>query len=240
MGHGLDINGVFEWSRLLGTFNQLNAGDVLNYGETTSDYPFHFSGYGTYQLPFGQGRQFFNSNRILNPVIGGWQVSAIYQFLSGTPISWGNVIYTGSGWKDFHNKQHSSANVFGQSVFNTAVFDTRTVVNSAYPVNNDPTNVTATTPYNPNVQPTGNNYRTFPQYLLRQDYTSDWDANVQKNTKLAENVTLELRLDTFNLLNRPQYNTPNVSPTSTSFGTTPGVYSGTLARHMQLSAHITF
>ncbi len=240
MSHGLDINGVFEWSRLLGTFNQLNSGDVLNYGETTSDYPFHFSGYGTYQLPFGQGRQFFHSNRILNPIIGGWQVSAIYQFLSGTPMSWGNVIYTGSGWKDFHNVQHSSANVYGKSVFNTAVFDTRTVVNSAYPVNNDPTNVTPTTPYNPNVQPTGNNYRTFPAYLLRQDYTSDWDANVQKNTRLAENVMLELRLDTFNLLNRPQYNTPVVSPTSTTFGTTSGVYSGTLARHMQLSAHITF
>jgi hypothetical protein len=240
MGHGLDINGVFEWSRQLGTFNQLNSGDVLNYGETTSDYPFHFSGYGTYQLPFGHGRTFFNGNRLLNPVIGGWQVSAIYQFLSGTPMSWGNVIYTGSGWKDFHNVQHSSANVFGKPVFNTAVFDTRTVTNSAYPVNNDPTNVTPTTPYNPNIQPTGNNYRTFPAYLLRQDYTSDWDANVQKNTKLAENVTLELRLDTFNLLNRPQYNTPTVSPTSATFGTTSGVYSGAVARHMQLSAHITF
>jgi hypothetical protein len=240
MGHGLNINGVFEWSRLLGTFNQLNAGDVLNYGETTSDYPFHFSGYGTYQLPFGHGRSFFNGNHYLDPVIGGWQISAIYQFLSGTPMSWGNVIYTGSGWSDFHNVQHSSANVFGKPVFNTAVFDTRTVTNSAYPVNNDPTNVTPSTPYNPNIQPNGNNYRTFPQYLLRQDYTSDWDANVQKNTKLAENMNLELRLDVFNLLNRPQYNTPSVSPTSAAFGTTSGVYSGTLARHMQLSAHINF
>ena len=33
MYHGLTLNGVFEWSRLLGTFNQLNAGDILNYGE---------------------------------------------------------------------------------------------------------------------------------------------------------------------------------------------------------------
>ncbi|MDP9051280.1 MAG: carboxypeptidase-like regulatory domain-containing protein [Acidobacteriota bacterium] len=240
MGHGLDINGVFEWSRLLGTFNQLNPGDVVNYGETTSDYPFHFSGYGTYQLPFGHGRQFFHGNRYLDPVIGGWQVSAIYQFLSGTPMSWNNVIYTGSGFKDFHNVQHSSANVFGQPVFNTSVFDTRSVVNSAYPVNNDPTNVTAATPYNPNIQPTGNNYRTFPQYLLRQDYTSNWDGNVQKNTRLAENVVLQLRLDLFNLLNRPQYNTPSVSPTSAAFGTSSGVYSGTGSRKMQLSAHIAF
>ena len=102
MGHGLTINGVFEWSRLLGTFNQLNPGDALNYGETTSDYPFHFAGYGTYQIPVGRGRQFFsNDNRIVDGFVGGWQISAIYQFLSGTPMSWNNAIYTGSGWKDF-------------------------------------------------------------------------------------------------------------------------------------------
>jgi hypothetical protein len=240
MGHGLTINGVFEWSRLLGTFNQLNPGDILNYGETTSDYPFHFSGYGTYQLPFGHGRQFFNGNRYLNPVIGGWQVSAIYQFLSGTPMSWGNAIYTGSSWHDFNNVQHSSANLTAAHVFNTAVFDTRTVTNPAFPANNDPTNVTSTTPYNPNIQPTANNYRTFPQYLLRQDYTSDWDANVQKDTTLAEGIVLELRIEAFNLLNRPQYNTPNVSPTSSLFGTTSGIYSGTFSRQLQVGAHLRF
>ena len=208
MGHGLTIDGVFEWSRLLGTFNQLNAGDKLNYGETTSDYPFHFSAYGTYQLPFGRGRQFFNGNRYLNPIIGGWQVSAIYQFLSGTPMSWGNVIYTGSGWRDFHNVQHSHANVIGSTVFNTAVFDTRTCANGGTSCNNTPTSAA----FNPNIQPTANNYRTFPQYLLRQDYTSDWDANVQKNTLLAEGITMQLRIEAFNLLNRPQYNTPNRQP----------------------------
>ena len=98
-------------------------------------------------------------------------------------MSWNNVIYTGTGYRDFHNVQHSSANVTGGHVFNTAVFDTRTVVNSAYPVNNDPTNVSATSPYNPDIQPTGNNYRTFPQYLLRQDYTSNWDATLEKGRR---------------------------------------------------------
>ena len=237
MGHGLTLNGVFEWSRLLGTFNQLNPGDALNYGETTSDYPYHFSGYGTYQLPFGHGRQFFNKNNILNPIIGGWQVSAIYQFLSGTPMSWGNVIYTGSGFKDFHNVQHSSANVLGKTVFNTAVFDTRTVANPLLPADNNPLDGAK---FNPNIQPNAYNYRTFPQYLLRQDYTSNWDANIQKDTALGEGIKLELRMDVFNLLNRPQYNTPNVSPTSAAFGTTSGVYSGANARQLEVGAHVIF
>ena len=237
MGHGLTINGVFEWSRLLGTFGQLNSGDVLNYQETTSDYPFHFSGYGTYQLPFGKGRQFFNGNRFLNPIIGGWQVAAVYSFLSGSPISWGNAIYTGSGWNDFHNVQHSSANVFGRPSFNTAVFDTRVCANGA-------TGSCVNTPGSASisVQPNAENYRTFPAYLLRQDYTSNWDMDLQKNTLLAEGVTLELRLEAFNALNRPQYTTPNVSPTAgtQNFGVANGVYSGTSARQLQLGAHIIF
>jgi hypothetical protein len=238
MGHGLTMNGVFEWSRQLGTFNQLNPGDQLNYGETTSDYPYHLSVYGTYQLPFGRGRQFFNQNHLLDRFIGGWQTSVIYQFLSGTPISWGNVIYTGNGWKDFHNVQHSAANRTGGKVFNTAVFDTRTCVSGATSCNNDPTNGK---PYDPNVQPNSYNYRTFPQYLLRQDYTNNFDANVQKQIQLHGKVSMQLRLDAFNALNRPQYNTPNVTPTSTtSFGTTQGVYSGSTARSMQVGAHLVF
>ncbi len=237
MGHGLTFNGVFEWSRLLGAFNQLNAGDALNYGETTSDYPYHVAAYGTYQLPFGRGRSFFNKSRILDPVIGGWQVTAIYQFLSGMPISWGNAIYAGNGsWKDFNNVQHSAGNRLGHATFNTAAFDTRVVANSALPAQNNP----AAANYNPNIQPNAENYRTFPAYLLRQDYTSNWDSNVQKNTVLGEGVTMQLRLDIFNMLNRPQYNTPNVTPTSSLFGTTTGVYSGTLARTTQLGIHFVF
>lgn len=237
MGHGLTMNGVFEWSRLLGDFNQLNAGAQPTYGTNTSDHPFHFAGYGTYEIPIGRHRQFFaNDNRVLDGLIGGWQVSAIYNFLSGYDLSWGNVVYTGN-WHDFHNKQHSAANRLGQPVFNTSVFDTRTCENGGTSCNNDPTDGK---PLNPNIQPNSYNYRTFPQYVMRQDYTSEWDGTVQKDISGPESVKIELRLDAFNLLNRPQYNTPTLSPTSSAFGTTNGVYSGSLARLFQLGAHVVF
>lgn len=241
MGHGLTLNGVFEWSHLLGTFNQLNPGGPLNYGENTSDYPFHFSGYGTYNLPFGRGRQFLsNDNRIVDGVIGGWQISAIYQFLSGQPIPWNNAIYTGTSWRDFHNKQHDkSAVINGQPVFNTSVFDTRTCVNGDTKCQNDPT----IAGYDPNVQPGTYNFRTFPAYLMRQDYTSNWDANVQKDVTIRENLRAEFRLDAFNVLNRPQYNTPDVKPTDAAnglFGTVTGIYSGTNSRQFQVGGRIVF
>ena len=80
---------------------------------------------------------------------------------------------------------------------------------------------------------------------MRQDYTNNWDSNIQKSTKLGEGVSLQLRVDVFNMMNRPQYNTPNVTPTSVTtssnlFGTTTGVYSGTLSRTTQLGAHFVF
>ena len=141
--------------------------------------------------------------------------------------------------------QHSALNVNGGHVFNTAVFDRRTAANQAAAAQNNP----YIAGYNPSIQPTGNNYRTFPAYLLRQDYESNWDANIQKNTALFEGAVLQIRLDVFNLLNRPQYNTPNVVPTAGynadgsstgGFGTTTGVYGGTIARQLEIGAHIVF
>jgi len=238
MGHGLTVNSVFEWSRQLGNQIQLNPGGPLSYGETSSDFPFHLAAYGTYLIPVGRGRQFFtNDNRIVDTFVGGWQFSPIYQFLSGNIISWGNAIYTGTGWNDFQNKQHDkSAVINGTPVFNTSVFNTLTCVNGGSTCQNDPT----IAGYNPTVQPNAYNFRTFPQYLMRQDYTSNWDGNVQKNFDTWENVKVQLRLDVFNLLNRPQYNTPNVSPTSSLFGTDTGIYSGTTSRQFQLAAHVQF
>jgi hypothetical protein len=42
-----------------------------------------------YQLPFGKGRKFLNSNTALDLLIGGWQVGAIQRYSSGQPIGFG-------------------------------------------------------------------------------------------------------------------------------------------------------
>ena len=38
-------------------------------------------------LPFGRGRSFFgDANRVVNGIIGGWQLSGIYRWNSGLPV----------------------------------------------------------------------------------------------------------------------------------------------------------
>src|SRR5258706_3675479 len=43
---------------------------------------------GTYEIPFGRGHKVGGSMpRVLNAVAGGWQLSSIYRFVSGAPLT---------------------------------------------------------------------------------------------------------------------------------------------------------
>jgi hypothetical protein len=60
----------------------------LDYGLCDHDVTNVFTGYVTYDLPFGKGRQFgSNSNKFVDAVLGGWQAKAIVSLHGGFPIS---------------------------------------------------------------------------------------------------------------------------------------------------------
>ncbi len=210
MANGLLFNFNYEHSRLLGAQSQLNPGGPLWYGETTSDFPNHVALTVIYQLPFGRGRRFLNRSKLVDEIIGGYEVTGIYQYLSGTPIQWGNVVYTGN----FNNFQNNPHNTNGVS-FSTAGFDT----------------VTAD-------QPNSFNFRTFPQYLLRSDPNSNFDFSFMKNFAIGDHIIIQPRVDAFNALNHPQFSSANVSPTSSAFGdVTSQLNSG---RNLQGGVHFLF
>jgi hypothetical protein len=192
MGKGFEMNTNFEWSRQLGNTVQLNPGQWWH-GETSSDFPIHVAVISIYELPFGRGRQFMaNANRAVDYALGGWKVSGEYQFLSGAPISWGNVNYKGN-FHDFNLNPHQTTG----SSFNTSVFDTVSGTND---------------------QPGSWNYRTFPQYLLRSDPTNNFNFSALKDFVISERFILSFRVDAFNAFNHAQMSSPNVTPTSASFG----------------------
>jgi len=230
MANGLEFNVNYTYSRNLGAQSQLNQGGALWYGETASDFPHSLHLTGIYMLPFGKGRQFLNTNsKLLDELAGGWGVTTIWSFDSGTPYSWGNVIYNGN-WHDFANNPH---NPHG-TAFNTSVFDTRTCTNPALPCNN----TVGASGYNPNVQPNSYNFRTFPQFALRADVTNDWDFSALKNIPLFERIQIQARVDAFNAFNRVQFSAPNLGPTSSAFGTISGQQNSN--RQLQGGVHILF
>ncbi|MGI8961816.1 MAG: TonB-dependent receptor domain-containing protein, partial [Bryobacteraceae bacterium] len=42
---------------------------------------------GTYELPFGSGRRFINHKGVLNGIIGGWQLTGMFNAQSGVPLT---------------------------------------------------------------------------------------------------------------------------------------------------------
>jgi hypothetical protein len=82
--------------------------------------------------------------------------------------------------------------------------------------------------------------RSFPQTFgnVRQDGINNIDASVLKNFHFTETAYLQLRFETFNLLNHPQFGLPNVTPNSSSFGTITA--QANLPRQIQLGARFVF
>ena len=58
----------------------------LEWGPTGYDLRHIFQVYGTYDLPFGDGRRYDFQNGVVEQVLGGWALSAIVRMQSGRPF----------------------------------------------------------------------------------------------------------------------------------------------------------
>jgi hypothetical protein len=83
--------------------------------------------------------------------------------------------------------------------------------------------------------------RVFPTRIegLRRDKTEQWNANMSKNVKMTERVTMQLRLDAINVANRSQMNDPAPDPFSTNFGRVTSQTAAT-KRWIQVQIRLSF
>jgi len=140
--------------------------------------------------------------------VGGWMLNGIYIVQPGPLLGWGNVIYLGGDLQMDPQR-----------------------VNRAFD----------TTRFNRNSQQQlGSNIRTFPSRFanLRADGTLTLDASLLKNTPITEKVNLQFRCEFFNVLNHPVFLAPDLSPTSTGFGTITG--QNNLPRTIQMALKLTW
>jgi hypothetical protein len=94
--HGLAFDANYTWSHTLGVstpndwtgaYYAYTLRDMeQSYGPTLYDARHTFNLSGTADLPFGIGKQWANSNRMLDKVIGGWTVGTITTYRSGYPF----------------------------------------------------------------------------------------------------------------------------------------------------------
>jgi len=81
--HSLGVQPNNSWTGAFNLFTMRNLRD--SYGPTGFDYRHVIHANGTYDLPFGKGKPFANSNKIADKVVGGWSIGTIVNWQTGGP-----------------------------------------------------------------------------------------------------------------------------------------------------------
>ncbi len=158
-----------------------------------------------YELPVGKGRALAPSNKIVEAVVGGWQVAGISSFKDGFPLSVTNATNnTGSFGGNQRPNIVANPNLSNPNIyewFNTAAF----------------------------AQPAAFTFGDAPRTLgyLRAQGTINSDVTLQKYWQLwNETSRLQLRAEFYNIFNRTQFFAPDTTYGTPAFGTIPGALAG--------------
>ena len=212
--HGFTVQSNYTWSKFMEADARQNGiQSPLEHSISSSDRPQQLGINGIYELPFGKGRHFLSSlSGWADRIAGGWQVEAVYTAQSGSPMSFGNILFTGN----LHDIALPKSQRTIQQYFNTAAgFNT----------------VSA--------QQLASNYQSFPPLLtgVRNPGLQVFNMSGIKRVRLYEKSNLEIRLEAKNALNHPNWGGPNTSPTSATFGQVTSSLGG---RMVTLQAKVTW
>lgn len=244
--HGLSFRGVYTFSKALDDGDSLNQttannapGLLSNPANPSADRgpaTYNATNVGVlnavYTLPFGRGQHFASDmDGWRNTVVDGWALSSIVTIQSGFPIT-PQLSYNPSNNGDNRNpvRPFINPNFVGPAVtgnpnqwFNPAAFIAPPSTSGFY----------------------GN--------LGRDTFTGPglgtWDLALIKETKIRERMNAQFRMEVFNLLNRANFNTPNLitftPPTATNLtgisGTAGAITStSTTARQIQFAVKLNW
>ncbi|MHB1957882.1 MAG: outer membrane beta-barrel protein [Acidobacteriaceae bacterium] len=232
MSYGLTFLLNYAWSKTMDTGTSSghaqgvdiwqNAYSVAaNYGLSQLDATNTFTGSATYELPFGHGRP-FPLHGVLDEAVGGWRLSSIFQAHTGIPFtpyiasadlsnSQANQCFCGYQW---YPNVVGSPSVPNQSIngwFNPSAF----------------------------AQPAPNTFGNERRNSLRGPGWQDVDLSVAKVFALPKSSNFELRLDTFDALNHPNFSQPyaGVGPGVAGSGVITGANT---YRQLQIGGRLTF
>lgn len=198
-----------------------NTYDLMaDYGPCVYDVKHNFTGYLTYDLPFGAGRPFGkNANPVAKAVLGNWQFSSVLTFHTGFPFSIASVDASGTG------SGFARANCVAPAKY----------LETPSPQGGyqwwDPSSFVAPT----------SGFGTCGLGTVNGPGYRDVDMSLTKQFNLTERQNVELRMEALNALNSPVigpqgYSTDATGPQQGRFATSP-IYSG---RQLQFALKYSF
>jgi hypothetical protein len=257
--NGFSILQSFAWSKRIAenTFiGQQVYGVKIDKTLDTADQRFNYSVAPVYELPFGHGKRFGDSvGHGLNEIIGGWEVTGIYHFLSGTPLSLATNSSFYEGGDPSLGSKKTSNEWFDISKFEPFPSRSTTVATlDSYPawtkVQSMPGyNYTPTVASDATKNGVYQDFATWSTYNqhtfgnIRNPYTTDFTIGVRKSFPITQTARLQLRIDAFNALNHPRFGNIDTTPGDTYFGwvngsTTPSQVNS--PRSVQLEGKLYF
>ncbi|QHS53213.1 carboxypeptidase regulatory-like domain-containing protein [Edaphobacter sp. 12200R-103] len=212
-----------------GDNSRVNYANPSNdYGPGGYDQPLADTLSVVYDLPYGHGRHWGGgSGRMMNTVLGGWQVTLINTMTSGLPV---NITY-------------SIPSSSGLYVSDIVTYRPNRVNNGPIKGPSSGRKKTATSLQNYFVStnltaPTTNPWGNVSRNSERSNAFYQADFGLHKAFPLwSESSNLDFRAEAFNVLNKVNYSSPNSTFGGSSFGQITSAFP---ARQLQLAAKIIF
>ncbi len=168
---------------------------------TNSDFPRQqWTFAGNYDIPFGRGRKFgTNTNRFVDALLGGWNLSGIFTYYSGLPFyptldSYPGKPYTGPNSVPDKGSGNPYAASKNRNAWIVGGFG------------------------GPFLQPAPNAFGNYPINSLYGPLFVNVDASIMKQFSITERFKFTLRMDATNALNHTNLGPPNADVQSANAG----------------------
>jgi hypothetical protein len=229
--NGVSFDSNYTWSKMLSNYDSSGWGSrngtntiqssfdrKSTYSLSNFDIPQAWKGSVIYALPFGSGKKLLNHGGVLNAIIGGWQVSSLFQYQSGNTFT---VSMNSNSTNSQANSQYPNV-VSGVPLY--------------------PSEKTAAQWFNPAafVSPGQYKFGNAGRNILRGPNFSDVDFSASKTLFLPklEHGLIQFRFDATNALNHTSLGIPNTSIGGSTVGQITGA--ALSGRTLQLGARLAF
>jgi len=190
-------------------------------GPAATDLPHIFSAAWVYELPFGKGGSLSSDNRVVNAVIGGWNLNGVLSLSSGAPFD------VGSGKDIAETGNYNYGNGYG--------YERANLVGSRYPSSKGPDGWINTASF---VVPATGTFGNLGRDSLRSDWNKNLDLSIFRQFVFTERFRMEFRFEMFNATNTPVWAVPVTSLENSNFGKV--THAANIPRQLQFGLKLYF
>lgn len=227
--HGLSVLGAYTWAKATGiggalSGDQSRAQDARNreaeHARLEFDQTHRLTVAWIYELPFGTGKPFGSSlGGLAGALVSGWSVQGTFLAHTGFPLTPGSTVSSNVGRQDLNRPDRlCDGNLDGDARSIDRWFDTSCFVNHPF-----------------------GRFGNSGNGVIEGPGLQTVDLTLMKNNRIAlggREVTVQLRVEAFNVFNHPAFGDPNMRVGTPQFGVIRSTRIG--GRELQLGLKLLF